>query len=242
VSVVGGKESRKSSAGAGVAKSSAVAKAPSHHHPDTLAVLIGVAEDCFARAQSAVRDVARSREANDVNEYCKLIATGLGCLEAALQTKNLAPRLEAKMRLRYAGLLVDETENLMKAETALTKGIALCEKVKLIVRFRGDSRLTLYVASLFRPPVLYAISSPESIIPKKSQGGIDFRRWSHIRLYYVRCFPPLILNAPSHRLKQLQTHPLGVRVSISQGIILPAICKCSRCACHRQSPQDFNLG
>lgn len=64
-----------------------------------------------------------------VEEYHKLIATGLGCLETALGSNRLAPRLEARLQLRYANILCEETTNIMEAETALTKGIALCEKV-----------------------------------------------------------------------------------------------------------------
>jgi hypothetical protein len=50
-------------------------------------------------------------------------------MEVALQSNKLWPRLEARLRLRYAGILAEETVNTMEAETALTKGIALCDKV-----------------------------------------------------------------------------------------------------------------
>lgn len=67
---------------------------------------------------------------NQVGEYQELIATALSCLESALQGNNqLAPREEARVRIRYAALLQEETENLMEAETALAKGITLCDKV-----------------------------------------------------------------------------------------------------------------
>ena len=61
-----------------------------------------------------------------LNQYQKLIATGLGCLESALNEGRLEPRMEAKIRLRYAGVLVEETDNTMEAETSLSKGISLC--------------------------------------------------------------------------------------------------------------------
>lgn len=35
------------------------------------------------------------------------------------------------MRLRYAAVLREETENLMEAETALSKGVTICDKVCL---------------------------------------------------------------------------------------------------------------
>lgn len=61
-----------------------------------------------------------------LEQYQKLISTGLGCLEAALNEGRIEPRLEAKIRLRYAAVLFEETENMMEAETALSKGISLC--------------------------------------------------------------------------------------------------------------------
>ena len=64
-------------------------------------------------------------------EYQKLIATGLSCLETILSSNRLTPRQEAKVRLRYASILYEDTESLMEAETALTKGIKLCDKVCL---------------------------------------------------------------------------------------------------------------
>ena len=43
----------------------------------------------------------------------------------------MAPRVEARLQLRYANILCEETTNIMEAETALTKGIALCDKVSV---------------------------------------------------------------------------------------------------------------
>lgn len=92
--------------------------------------MIAVAEECIEKARNASHDVAMTLSPNQVEEYQGLIATALSCLEAALQSNNqLAPREEARVRLRYAALLQEETENLMEAETALAKGITLCDKV-----------------------------------------------------------------------------------------------------------------
>lgn len=86
----------------------------------------------FQAAQTAVQGVASSLDTDTMGEYYKLIATGLGCLDAALTLNKFPPRVEAKVRLRYATILSEETENLMEAETALTKGIATCEKNRLM--------------------------------------------------------------------------------------------------------------
>ncbi|KAF6819757.1 75k gamma secalin [Colletotrichum sojae] len=109
---------------------------------DTTAILIHVSEECFEKARRGVQKVAASLTEEQVREYQKLITTGLACLEAAFQSNRLSPRQEARARLRYASILCDETENLQEAETALSKGITICEKV-------GDSQTYLsYVVSL----------------------------------------------------------------------------------------------
>lgn len=92
-------------------------------------ILAAVAEECLGNAHAAVHDVAMSLEAEQVEDYRKLIVTGLTCLEAAFQNNKLAPREEARLRLRYAAVVQEETEDLMEAETVLSKGIALCEQV-----------------------------------------------------------------------------------------------------------------
>ncbi|KAI0403636.1 cohesin loading factor-domain-containing protein [Xylaria palmicola] len=97
-------------------------------HQDTTALLICMAEEFFAKARVGVRDVAATLDEKSVHDYQKLIATGLACLEVAIGGNKLAPRLEALARLRYANILCAETNNVMEAETALTKGITLCER------------------------------------------------------------------------------------------------------------------
>ncbi|KAM5358238.1 hypothetical protein ACJZ2D_015456 [Fusarium nematophilum] len=98
---------------------------------DTVQIMVAVAEECFDKARAAVHDVAMSLNATSIDEYQRLISTGLACLEASLQGNGLSPRQEARMRLRYAAVLFEETENLMEAETALAKGITLCDKNRL---------------------------------------------------------------------------------------------------------------
>lgn len=97
-------------------------------HQETTSLLICMAEEFFTKAQRGVRYVATTLDERRVHEYQKLIATGLACLEVAIGSNKLAPRLEALARLRYANILCAETNNVMEAETALTKGITLCER------------------------------------------------------------------------------------------------------------------
>lgn len=92
-------------------------------------LLVSLAEEYFQAGHELAPVAALSMTATDVEAYEGLIATGLGCLDTALRRVKLQPRMEANIRLRYAGVLFEETENSMEAETALTKGIALCERV-----------------------------------------------------------------------------------------------------------------
>jgi hypothetical protein len=97
---------------------------------DSLSLLIPLAEEYFEAAHKLGPSVSTSMTPSNVDTYQRLIATGLGCLDKALRKGKLAPRMEANVRLRYAGVLHEETENTMEAETALAKGIVLCERVR----------------------------------------------------------------------------------------------------------------
>lgn len=119
------KDARRLASGA-IAKSPVMPQTP---HIETLPLLLAVAEDCFAKANAAAPSASWAMVKNEVVEHHRLVATGLGCLEVAMKHNKLTPRLEARLCLRYAGILVDETTNIMEAETALTRGIAVCEKV-----------------------------------------------------------------------------------------------------------------
>ncbi len=117
----------------------------------------------------------------NLHEYHKLIATGLRCLQVVLDNTKLAPRLEARVRFRYASILCEETNNVMEAETALTKGITLCERVLLpcpISLCAFGHTLTPSLESIYRPEVYDALSSNKTtIFATESQGGHDRSRW-----------------------------------------------------------------
>lgn len=61
------------------------------------------------------------------------MAAGLGCLETLLRAFKLPPEVEANVRLQYATILNEETENSLEAEEVLDKGIRICERH----RFQG---------------------------------------------------------------------------------------------------------
>lgn len=101
---------------------------PSAPPLDYQILLLSMAEEYFASAygRGSMADIVR-RE-TEMQEYYKLIATGLGCLEAVLKHFKMQPEREAVVRLRYATVLYEETENAMEAEEALSKGISICDR------------------------------------------------------------------------------------------------------------------
>ncbi|KAF7162229.1 hypothetical protein CNMCM5623_007624 [Aspergillus felis] len=99
---------------------------------DYQVLLLSLADEYLKAAYSHGTMVALSRREMEIEEYYKLVATGLGCLEAVLKNWRLQPRMEALVRLRYARILFEETENDLEAETALSKGIDLCERNRML--------------------------------------------------------------------------------------------------------------
>ena len=95
---------------------------------DHQTLLLSLAEEYFAAAYGYASRLAFTQLESDVRDYYRLIATGLGCLEAVLSRFKLLPEREAVVRLWYATVLFEETENTMQAEEALGKGISLCDR------------------------------------------------------------------------------------------------------------------
>ena len=105
-------------------------------------MLVAVAEEMLGKARAAVHDVAMSLQPERVEEYQKLVSISVGCLESALHSSRLTPRQEARLRLRYATVLHEETDNVTECETALTKGISLCDNVGVKLPLCASSLLT----------------------------------------------------------------------------------------------------
>ena len=91
-------------------------------------LLLSLAEEYFKAAHEygSMADIG-SRE-DEMQSYYKMMATGLGCLEAVLKHFKMQPDREALVRLRYSTILFEETENALEAEEALNKGIVLCDR------------------------------------------------------------------------------------------------------------------
>ncbi|KAK4169182.1 cohesin loading factor [Cladorrhinum sp. PSN259] len=124
------KGNRRPSSGHAVAKSPVTPGGSSH--AETLPLLLSVAEECLEKADAAARVAAKTMSRGDIEEHHKLVATALGCFDVALKSNKLYPRLEARIGLRYASVLAEETSNIMDAETTLTRALAVCEKHRFV--------------------------------------------------------------------------------------------------------------
>ena len=126
-----------------------------------------------------------------LDDYYKLISTALGCMEAVLKKFRLPPLKEAQTCLRFARTLFDETDNDLEAETALGKGIDLCERNKLL-----DLKYTMQVLLsrvLYRSNAKAATKAIDGIIE-------DIVVYKHTAWEYAFRFlrATLSLSMPSH--------------------------------------------
>lgn len=105
-------------------------------HDHTM-MLIALAESFFETAHDMGAQTS-IRKDDEARLYYKLMATGMACLESVLlpgKGKAVPPKIEAMVRLRYAGVMYEETENMQEAEQVLVKGILMASRV-------GDARLS----------------------------------------------------------------------------------------------------
>lgn len=108
--------------------------ADTHELPvDYQVLLLALADEYFSKAHSMTARLVRSQVEADLEQYHSLVATGLGCIESVLKNwKFPEPRTEARLQLRCATLLFEETDNEGEAQELLNKGITLCERHRLV--------------------------------------------------------------------------------------------------------------
>ncbi|KEQ77112.1 hypothetical protein M436DRAFT_37349 [Aureobasidium namibiae CBS 147.97] len=100
---------------------------------DLQPVLLGLADQYVSKAHGMSSYLARNPQEVDVDQYYSLMSAGLGCMESVLKNwKFPDPKIEARLQLRYANLLLEETENDGELQDLLTRGVALCERNRLV--------------------------------------------------------------------------------------------------------------
>jgi hypothetical protein len=100
---------------------------------DYQSVLLSLSDEYVSAAHSmSARLCSPDATDEDLSYYHQLIATALGCLESLIKNYRLRDaRKEARVRLRFASLLFEETEETVAAEECLSKGITFCERNRL---------------------------------------------------------------------------------------------------------------
>ncbi|KAL8802892.1 MAG: hypothetical protein Q9182_003508 [Xanthomendoza sp. 2 TL-2023] len=118
-------------------------------------LLLSLAEDYLAAAHGQGSLRALAEREFEMQQYYKLVVTALSCLEVVLKRFKLEPTVEAAVRLRYASVLYDETQNMREAEQTLSEGIKLCDRYRFFdlkynmehllaqVLFEGSPRASL---------------------------------------------------------------------------------------------------
>lgn len=134
---------------------------------DTCAILLSLADEYALTAYSLCsgKMIGENLCEAQLNDYYALMSTAMGCLESVLKNHRLSdPRKEARVRLRLAALLHEETENSMESEEVLSKGIALCERRRL-----HDLKYAMHhllVRVLSRSNVKAALKAVDKLIPE----------------------------------------------------------------------------
>ncbi|KAF7507038.1 hypothetical protein GJ744_010966 [Endocarpon pusillum] len=155
-------------------------------------LLLSLAEEYLDAAHGTSMLTALSQGDAQLDDYYKLVSTALGCMETVLKRFRLPPLKEAQLRLRFAQTLYDETENELEAETALSKGIDLCERNKLL-----DLKYTMQVLMsrvLHRSNAKAATKAIDGII--EDVGAYQHTAWEYA-FRFLRA--SLSLSMPSHQ-------------------------------------------
>ena len=98
---------------------------------DLSVMLLSAADEYIAAARGMGSMIVRDKRALDLQMYYKLMSTAMGCMDTVLKEFSMLPRDEAKLRLRYATLLVEETDNTTDIDEMLSKQISLCGRCRL---------------------------------------------------------------------------------------------------------------
>lgn len=98
---------------------------------DLSVMLLSAADEYITAARGMSAIILLHKRQVDTQQYQKCMATAMGCMDSVLKNFNLLPRDEAKLRLRYASLLIEETDNTTAIEEILSKQISLCGRFRL---------------------------------------------------------------------------------------------------------------
>ncbi|KAL1311083.1 hypothetical protein AAFC00_001291 [Neodothiora populina] len=127
-------------------------------------LLLALADEYIAKAHGMTASLVKNMHKADVEEYHKLIALALTCMESVIKNfKFPDPRMEARLAHRYCSLLLEETENEDAAQALLSRTVKMCERHKLV-----DLRYSLIHLQLrfhFRSRPTAALKMLDQLLP-----------------------------------------------------------------------------
>ena len=155
---------------------------------DYQVLLLALADEYLDAAHGQGMVVALAQREAQMRQYYQLVAAGLGCLESLLQNYRHQPRMEALITLRYAKVLYEETSNDLEAEQALSKGIELCDRNRLL-----DLKYTM---QQLLARVLHR-SSPRAALKAVDKMIEDVEAYQHVAWNYAFRFLRITLSLAS---------------------------------------------
>lgn len=168
---------------------SAASRNPSVDHP---LLLLSLAEENLAAARGQAYSRTLKDRSSNMRQYYKLLATGLACLETVLKRFKVQPQVEASVRLRYASVLYEETENMLEAEQCLSEGIKLCDRYRFFDLKYNMEHLLAQV--LFKGSPRAAMKFLDGVI--KDAGAYQHTAW----IYALRFLKiSLLLQLSTHQ-------------------------------------------
>ncbi|KAL8761878.1 MAG: hypothetical protein Q9184_002041 [Pyrenodesmia sp. 2 TL-2023] len=155
-------------------------------------LLLGLAEEYLAAARGKAYSRTSKDRSNNMRQYYKLLTTGLACLETVLKRFKVQPQLEANVRLRYASVLYEDTENMLEAEQCLSEGIKLCDRYRFFDLKYNMEHLLAQV--LFKASPRAAMKFLDGVI--KNAGAYQHTAW----IYALRFLKiALLLQLSTHQ-------------------------------------------
>ena len=123
-------------------------------------VLLALADE-YIHAAYGMSSTVDSDEQRDV--YLRLVSMGMACLQSLLDNyRQTDARREARIRLRLATLMVDETDNDEQIEEIVSKGVSLCERNRLVDLKYAMQHLS--VRSMFRKTPKAALKTADNLV------------------------------------------------------------------------------
>ncbi|KAK5118621.1 hypothetical protein LTR85_008086 [Meristemomyces frigidus] len=139
---------------------------------DYQAVLLSLADEYVTAAYSMSASLASADSTREEHEhYHGLMSFAMSCLASVLKNyRQLDPKKEARIRMRLASLLLEETENFGEAGEIISHGIMLCERNRLPEMKYAMYHVQIRVMSKTSPKA--AMNGIDKVVPEMEALGL----------------------------------------------------------------------